>query len=158
LLLSGWKDISSHLHCSTRTAQRWQVLGLPVHRPRRNNGTRGIVTAFSEEVDAWLRRFPGGNPDSPAHSLAAGRSPDLLERARRVKECFRLSVEESRRMREQSRILREHLRAGVSAFCAGLNHSMVEMQHLATRPDGPANFARVDVPALSLHTIRNSVL
>src|SRR5262245_54081623 len=61
--LLGWKDISSYLGRSVRTAIRWEKeLGLPVHRLR---GKGDIVYAFRSEIDEWLRR----------HSV------DILERA-----------------------------------------------------------------------------
>jgi chromosome segregation ATPase len=37
-----------------RTVQRWEGIGLPVHRP----GKRSQVIAFAEEIDGWERAHP----------------------------------------------------------------------------------------------------
>ncbi len=39
-----------------RTAQRWEVLGLPVHRV--GPSKRAAVVAFAEELDAWEKTTP----------------------------------------------------------------------------------------------------
>jgi chromosome segregation ATPase len=54
--LSGWKEIASHLNQGIRTAQRWEHLGLPVHRV--GSGRRSPVIAFAEELDAWEQAAP----------------------------------------------------------------------------------------------------
>jgi hypothetical protein len=53
--LVGWKAIAASLGKDQRTAKRWALeLGMPVHRvPGRQ---RASVYAFSEELEAWLRR------------------------------------------------------------------------------------------------------
>jgi len=33
MILSGWKEIASYLHCGVRTVQRWEMDGLPIRRP-----------------------------------------------------------------------------------------------------------------------------
>ncbi len=55
MLLNGWKEIAQHLRCSVRTAQRWEPLGLPIHRPKLNVGP---VFAFAENLDDWLKATP----------------------------------------------------------------------------------------------------
>jgi hypothetical protein len=54
--LSGWKEIATHLKQGVRTAQRWERLGLPVHRV--GQGKRAPVIGFAEELDAWERIAP----------------------------------------------------------------------------------------------------
>jgi hypothetical protein len=54
--LSGWKEIASHLNQGVRTAQRWERLGLPVHRV--GKGKRVPVIAFAEELEAWEHAAP----------------------------------------------------------------------------------------------------
>lgn len=51
--LNGWKDISSSLRRSVRTAQRWERdYGLPIHR----QGPDGeLIFAYRDELDAWIR-------------------------------------------------------------------------------------------------------
>src|SRR5215468_99252 len=56
--LSGWKEIATHLNQSVRTVQRWEDLGLPVHRIKL--GSPSQVVAFVEEVEAWERSAPLG--------------------------------------------------------------------------------------------------
>jgi uncharacterized protein YlxW (UPF0749 family) len=51
--LSGWKQIAVHLNQGVRTVQRWEILGLPVHRM--GKGKRAQVIAFAEEPEAWER-------------------------------------------------------------------------------------------------------
>jgi hypothetical protein len=55
-VLNGWKEIADHLHQSVRTVQRWETLGLPIHRLRVS--TSGPVVAFVKELDAWQRAAP----------------------------------------------------------------------------------------------------
>jgi hypothetical protein len=52
VLLSGWKEISEHLRCGVRTAQRYEHAGLPITRPL--PGRRSHVIADSEQLDGWL--------------------------------------------------------------------------------------------------------
>jgi hypothetical protein len=53
-LLCGWKEISSYLHLTVRSAQRWEKAGLPVHRAYESR--RSPVVASVQELDSWLRR------------------------------------------------------------------------------------------------------
>jgi hypothetical protein len=56
-ILTGWKEISSHLRYGVRTVQRWELIGLPIHRLK--SVTRGgAVVAFAEELDAWMESMP----------------------------------------------------------------------------------------------------
>ena len=57
-ILSGWRKIASHLHQGVRTVQRWELVGLPVHRPKA--GPRSQVIAFEEELDVWAEAAPTG--------------------------------------------------------------------------------------------------
>jgi len=52
MVLNGWKEISVHLHCGVRSAQRWQGEGLPIRRV--TSGPRSHVFAYSEQLDSWL--------------------------------------------------------------------------------------------------------
>lgn len=55
-VLSGWKDISKYMARGVRTVQRWEVIGLPVHRPRGTN--RSAVIACTEELEIWSHAAP----------------------------------------------------------------------------------------------------
>lgn len=57
-LLRSWKEISAYMALGIRTVQRYEAkLSLPIHRPV--NGRRCAVWAFSDEIDAWLKRPEG---------------------------------------------------------------------------------------------------
>ena len=55
-VLSGWKEIATYLKRGVRTVQRWEHLGLPVHRPMGTD--RSAVTALAHELDAWITATP----------------------------------------------------------------------------------------------------
>lgn len=52
MILNGWKEIANHMGRGVRTVQRWEALGLPIHRP--NSRLRSAVVTTSDEVDRWL--------------------------------------------------------------------------------------------------------
>src|SRR5262249_7600174 len=65
MILTGWKQIASHLGYGTRTIQRWEQIGLPIKRV--TSSGRSPVVADSEELDAWLlRRTTDRGSKSPA--------------------------------------------------------------------------------------------
>jgi hypothetical protein len=64
MILSGWKEIAGYLHCGVRTVQRWEIDGLPVHRPAPRK--RGLVIAHAEELDRWIRRKGFPRPEYPS--------------------------------------------------------------------------------------------
>jgi hypothetical protein len=49
--LDSWKEIADYLGRTVRTTQRWERLGLPVHRHRHNTGSS--VYAFRADIDRW---------------------------------------------------------------------------------------------------------
>jgi hypothetical protein len=55
-ILSGWKEIANHLHQGVRTVQRWELIGLPIHRVRLSGSSP--VIAFAEELNAWEAAAP----------------------------------------------------------------------------------------------------
>ena len=52
-LLTGWKEIAGYLNYGIRTVQRWELLGLPIHRIKASQ--RSPVIAFAEELDVWAQ-------------------------------------------------------------------------------------------------------
>jgi TolB-like protein/tetratricopeptide (TPR) repeat protein len=61
--LDSWKEIAAHLARTVRTVQRWERLGLPVHRHEHVTGSS--VYAFRHELDQWWRtRRPEGPPSA----------------------------------------------------------------------------------------------
>lgn len=61
LILNGWKEIANHMRRGVRTVQRWERLGLPVHRPSARLGTS--VIAKPGELDEWLTQTRGRPQD-----------------------------------------------------------------------------------------------
>ena len=57
--LSGWKEIASFCGKGVRTVQRWEALGLPIHRVHSSKGD--TVFAIPAEVEAWM--VTAGAPD-----------------------------------------------------------------------------------------------
>jgi hypothetical protein len=62
-ILSGWKQIGSYLRrgVGVRTVQRWELIGLPIHRPRVGAGS------VIEELDTWSHAAPIKYLDQIAH-------------------------------------------------------------------------------------------
>jgi hypothetical protein len=57
-VLGSWKEIANYLGKGVRTVQRWErYSALPVHRP--SGSSKGVVIAFTEELDQWARRQDG---------------------------------------------------------------------------------------------------
>jgi hypothetical protein len=50
--LTGWKDIANYLRRGVRTVQRWESIGLPIHRHGKS------VIASAEEIDEWVKSRP----------------------------------------------------------------------------------------------------
>lgn len=66
--LHGWKEISAYIGKGVRQAQRWEKLGMPIHRV---GGLDGVVYAYRSEIDAWRTSSAGQD--------AATRSTGTLE-------------------------------------------------------------------------------
>jgi serine/threonine-protein kinase len=67
--LESWKEIAVYLGREVRTAQRWAVArSLPVHHLP--GGKRPRVFSLKSEIDAWLTRPPGREPQTDAVSVA----------------------------------------------------------------------------------------
>lgn len=98
MILTGWKEIASHLRYGVRTAQRWEHNGLPVKRV--NKSPRSPVVADTEELDAWiLHRL----------QLPSGASRELRDNLLRTRE-LRREVQESRKeLRARMGVLRKTL-------------------------------------------------
>jgi len=72
--MTCWKEVAQFLGKGVRTVQRWEhEIGLPVHRP---NGTRrGVILAYSDEIEAWAQS-PG---EDQSHSELGGLQKELAE-------------------------------------------------------------------------------
>ena len=59
--LDSWKEIAAFFDRDERTVRRWELdRGLPVHRAP--GSARGVVFAFTEELEEWLRRPQAVDP------------------------------------------------------------------------------------------------
>ena len=86
-ILTTWKEIATHLGKGVRTVQRWEhEMGLPVRRPPSRR--KGIVLAYSEELEAW------------AHSLEQNRFHNQAEMERLRAQVKKLETECDRLKRE----------------------------------------------------------
>lgn len=61
--LNGWKEISAYIGKGVRQAQRWEKLGMPVHRV---GGMDGVVYASRTEIDQWRRSAAGQDAEQPS--------------------------------------------------------------------------------------------
>jgi tetratricopeptide (TPR) repeat protein len=69
--LDSWKEIAAFFGRDERTVNRWEKLGLPVHRLP---GTKGRVFAYTEELSAWL-----SGPKNAEVAFGGDSSADLPE-------------------------------------------------------------------------------
>jgi hypothetical protein len=102
-ILNGWKEISCHIGRGVRTAQRWESLGMPVHRPASKD--RSAVVAFADELDRWItRNGPVEEEDTLARvrenvSSLSRHASELAARTGSLQMQIRRSIEISRRRR-----------------------------------------------------------
>lgn len=72
--LDSWKEIAAFFERDERTVRRWETeRGLPVHRVPGN--ARGVVYAFTAELEEWLRR-PQAQPSETTKSDPKESSPN----------------------------------------------------------------------------------
>jgi transposase len=70
-VLTSWKEIAQHFGKGVRTVQRWEKeLGLPVQRTK--TGKKGIVLAFPNDLDNWVRRHTNSSQQTFELKTAAG--------------------------------------------------------------------------------------
>jgi hypothetical protein len=102
-ILNGWKEIANYIERGARTAQRWEALGMPVHRPALKD--RSAVVAFTDELDRWISRSAPATLDAHGeeseetlirvhHNLStlAWHTSELASRSRALKEQLRRSL------------------------------------------------------------------
>jgi hypothetical protein len=108
MVLSGWKEIASYLHCGVRTVQRWEAEALPVHRPL--PGKRSHVIAYSDELDWWVRDHQPRKAVPENVIVSVHRAQRLREEARRARAELRSRMQ---KLREEMASLRGHRRKTV---------------------------------------------
>lgn len=85
MILSGWKDVAKYLGCGVRTAQRWEIKGMPVLRP--THGKRSHVLVDSSQLDSWLHEG-ASHREGPAERL------DTVQRTRKLRDELQLLTKE----------------------------------------------------------------
>ena len=108
MVLTGWKTISAYVSCGTRTVQRWEQMGFPVHRPV--PGRRSHVIAKSEEIDQWLQERKS--------RVTGNGAVDLLS-----------SLAKARKLRRQVRLAREELHLKMAALRKELAEIRAKRRH-----------------------------
>ena len=87
-VLGSWKEIAAYLKKGVRTVQRWEAeMGLPVHRPVK--AKKGVVLAYSRELDRWCKRHPLHMDPSPTRQKsrqARELAHDLLKRSVEIRQ------------------------------------------------------------------------
>ena len=73
MILTGWKQIARYLGIGVRTAQRWELLGLPVRRP--SSRLRSAVLVNTDDVKAWVSQCSDGR--NPRYPRAPAITPNL---------------------------------------------------------------------------------
>ena len=98
MILTGWKEIATHLRYGMRTVQRWERNGLPVKRV--NHSPRSPVVADAEELDAWILHR--------VH-LPPGASRERTDNLQRARELRRQSQEMRKELRARMDVLKKTL-------------------------------------------------
>jgi phage terminase Nu1 subunit (DNA packaging protein) len=86
-LLTSWKKIAAFFGKGVRTVQRWEAIGLPIHRP---GDDKRIVVADPRELNAWALR-----KRTPVRSPERQRCHELIEESKIIAEQTRLLVARS---------------------------------------------------------------
>jgi len=98
VILTGWKEIATHLRYGMRTVQRWERNGLPVKRV--NHSPRSPVVADAEELDAWILHRV---------QLPPGASRERTDNLQRARELRRKSQEIRKELLVRMEILKKTL-------------------------------------------------
>lgn len=98
MILTGWKEIATHLRYGMRTVQRWERNGLPVKRV--NHSPRSPVVADAEELDAWILHRV---------QLPPGASRERTDNLQRARELRRKSQEIRKELLVRMEILKKTL-------------------------------------------------
>lgn len=92
MILTGWKQISSHLGYAVRTVQRWEGEGLPIKRVTKS--PRSPVIAEAEQLDEWIVRdsIKRGIVRSPNLMASIQRARELRAQAQRAKKALHVTM------------------------------------------------------------------
>jgi hypothetical protein len=127
-LLHGWKEISTYLHLTVRTAQRWEKAGLPVHRAY--DSRRSPVIASVSELDFWVRskdtgvrhRLLGLQP------LWAAKLAESGSQQRRIRRQTRRLLSELNQVRSEHQRLIAHMRVSLAGTDRLSNAAAIQRQ------------------------------
>ena len=129
-ILSGWKEISTHIKRGVRTAQRWEaLLGMPVYRPALKD--RSAVVAFSDELDRWISRSV---PDAQTSTEVGHESGTLL----RLRNNMSSLAWHTSELASQTRLLREQIRGSLETH---RNRSTPRRHRIPTASPSPSKAA-----------------
>lgn len=108
MILNGWKEVANYMGRGVRTVQRWEKLGLPVHRP--NIRLRSAVVTTSEELDKWLAECANGRTAmffaaSDAPQVKADIGDEMAKTSALITQLHQL-CESSRKMRAEMSAVR----------------------------------------------------
>jgi len=120
-LLSSWKEIANYLGRGVRTVQRWERMGLPVHRV--GSGARCPVQAYVRDIDLWLKARPQANKNSPIpHSLH-----EAIVQSRALRHEMATLREDDRALRQQLVDKLSRIRSSSRTFCG--NSTWISPKH-----------------------------
>ena len=132
-ILSGWKQIASHLGKGVRTVQRYErELGLPIRRPA--GKSTGSVIATKLELGAWVMASPIRETlRLPEHSVD---NATLLAE-------FRRNMQETHRLHEESVKLRAEVKASLELLRKNLFSAVPQQDQSRESSLGPPLLADV---------------
>ena len=127
-VFSGWKDIAVYLGKGVRTIQRYErTMGLPVRRPA--GKLTGAVLATKAELDAWLAANPLRGTFETAQK-AATYEP--------LRKQFVKNLDDLKRLRTETRNLREQLSESLDLLRTNLRLSLIERRRDISSQEKPA--------------------
>jgi hypothetical protein len=141
-ILNGWKEIGDCLRVTSRSAQRWERLGLPIHRV--SDTPRSRVVASSEDIELWIRRKsvlvpyvpaePSLDPDAslPAET-SHNRVPMHLNPPRESFDALHSEIARMKHNCEQMLESRESLLSSINALRVTIQESHLRRRAQAFR-------------------------
>ncbi len=125
-VLSGWKEIASHLGKGVRTVQRYErELGLPVRHPAHKS--RGSVIATRAEIDAWVSARPLRD-FLPLRFQTAPSNQAMIT-------SLRENILVMQRLREETEALRTQLRGVIEALSTNIRFAQSDAKGAPHNPN-----------------------
>ena len=137
--LSSWKEISTYLKCSVRSAQRFRdTSDLPIRRF--GSGPRGGVIAFARDLDLWLASRPLNAGRATIMDGVPSRSETvnlILDKHRELLRELRYRVADLKASGQQSRAIRQTcdtIFSQTSGFSIRFKESRAECRQMIQSP------------------------